>query len=88
MITYNVIKNNEAITTYIRHADKSLEALGYTEHSLAHVTRVARWHGVPPPPSEGVCTMYTPSVGGGGTGLCGGIAIFEELIGDVFCILH
>ena len=31
----------EAINTYIRQADASLVALGYTEHSFAHVTLVA-----------------------------------------------
>ncbi len=41
MITSNDIKNNEAINTYIRKADESLIALGYTEHSFAHVTKVA-----------------------------------------------
>ena len=40
-ITYQDIKNNEAIKTYIRKADESLIALGYTEHSFAHVTKVA-----------------------------------------------
>ena len=41
MITYNDIKKNEAIREYIRKADASLSALGYTEHSFAHVERVA-----------------------------------------------
>ncbi len=41
MITYEQIKNNEDIRTYVSMADSSLEALGYTEHSFAHVTRVA-----------------------------------------------
>lgn len=40
-ITYQDVKNNEAIKTYIRKADESLIALGYTEHSFAHVTKVA-----------------------------------------------
>ncbi|MBR3825046.1 MAG: HD domain-containing protein [Lachnospiraceae bacterium] len=40
-ITYEDIKNNEAVRTYIQKADESLTALGYTEHSFAHVTRVA-----------------------------------------------
>lgn len=40
-ITYEDIKNNEAIRTYIQKADESLTALGYTEHSFAHVTKVA-----------------------------------------------
>ncbi len=40
-ITYEAIRNNEAVNTYIRKADESLIALGYTEHSFAHVARVA-----------------------------------------------
>jgi len=40
-ITYRDLKNNEAISTYIKKADESLIALGYTEHSFAHVTKVA-----------------------------------------------
>ena len=40
-ITYQDLKNNEAISTYIKKADESLIALGYTEHSFAHVTKVA-----------------------------------------------
>ena len=41
MITYEQIKNNDDIKNYIQAADASLEALGYTEHSFAHVSRVA-----------------------------------------------
>lgn len=41
MVTYIDIKNNEQINTYIRKADESLIELGFTEHSFAHVTRVA-----------------------------------------------
>ena len=41
MITYEDIKKNEDIRTYIICADKSLEALGFTEHSFAHVGKVA-----------------------------------------------
>ncbi|MBO5267084.1 MAG: HD domain-containing protein [Ruminiclostridium sp.] len=44
-MTYEEIKNNEAINTYIRCADESLLALGYTEHSFAHVTSVAETAG-------------------------------------------
>ena len=40
-MTYEKNKKNEAINTYIRQADASLVALGYTEHSFAHVTLVA-----------------------------------------------
>ena len=45
MITYEKIKNDPAIRTYVSEADASLAALGYTEHSFAHVTRVARMAG-------------------------------------------
>jgi len=41
MVTFNDIKNNEAIKTYISRADKSLIELGYTEHSFAHVGMVS-----------------------------------------------
>ncbi len=44
-MTYEEIKNNEAINTYIRCADESLTALGFTEHSFAHVTVVAQTAG-------------------------------------------
>ena len=40
-ITYEQIKKDEKIKTYIEKADQSLIALGYTEHSFAHVTCVA-----------------------------------------------
>ena len=45
MITYEQIKQNDAIRTYIQKADESLAALGYTEHSFAHVTKVAKLAG-------------------------------------------
>lgn len=41
MITFENIKNDPSIRTYIQKADESLKALGYTEHSFAHVTKVA-----------------------------------------------
>ncbi len=41
MITYEEIRKDEGIRTYIKKADESLAALGYTEHSFAHVTKVA-----------------------------------------------
>lgn len=41
MITYEQIKSDPTIRTYIQKADESLTALGYTEHSFAHVTKVA-----------------------------------------------
>jgi len=40
-MNYREIKGNEEINTYIRQADLSLSALGYTEHSFPHVTLVA-----------------------------------------------
>ena len=40
MITFEEIKKNEAIRTYIKKADEALSALGYTEHSFAHVGKV------------------------------------------------
>ncbi len=45
MLTYEQIKNDNSIRTYVKEADASLEALGYTEHSFAHVTRVAQTSG-------------------------------------------
>jgi len=41
MISFEDIKNSSDIKTYIRKADESLVALGYTEHSFAHVGLVA-----------------------------------------------
>ena len=41
MVTYEQIKNDEAVRAYIKKADESLIALGYTEHSFAHVTKVS-----------------------------------------------
>ena len=40
-MTYSEIKEDAAIRTYIAQADASLIALGFTEHSFAHVTMVA-----------------------------------------------
>ena len=41
MITYEMLRQSPEIRTYISRADESLCALGYTEHSFAHVTRVS-----------------------------------------------
>ena len=41
MLTFAEVKQNPAIQTYIERADESLIALGFTEHSFAHVTVVA-----------------------------------------------
>lgn len=40
-LTYEDIVKDEAIKTYITAADASLEALGYTEHSFAHIGMVS-----------------------------------------------
>ena len=40
-MTFEEIKNNEAINTYIRKADQTLSELGFTEHNFAHVGIVA-----------------------------------------------
>ena len=45
MLTYEQIRTSEAIKTYIIRADESLGALGYTEHSFAHVMHVAQTAG-------------------------------------------
>ena len=41
MITFEKIKQSADIKTYITKADESLKALGYTEHSFAHVGKVS-----------------------------------------------
>ncbi len=41
MLTYEQLKSNESIREYIRKADEVLCARGYTEHSFAHVCKVA-----------------------------------------------
>lgn len=40
-ITFEQLKDNAAVHTYIAMEDEGLAALGYTEHSFAHVTQVA-----------------------------------------------
>lgn len=45
MLTYEQVKNNPDVRTYIQRADESLIALGFTEHSFAHVTLVAETAG-------------------------------------------
>ena len=40
-ITLDTIKNHPAVRAYIQKSDQSLLAMGFTEHSFAHVTRVA-----------------------------------------------
>ena len=41
MVTYEDVRRDAAVTTYIRRADETLGTLGYTEHSFAHVTAAA-----------------------------------------------
>ncbi len=41
MITFESVKQDPAVKTYIQKAGESLKAIGYTEHSFAHVTKVA-----------------------------------------------
>ena len=41
MLTFEEIKHNPTINQYIKKADESLISLGFTEHSFAHVTKVA-----------------------------------------------
>lgn len=40
-ISFTDIKNSKEIRTYIKQADASLKALGFTEHSFAHATKCA-----------------------------------------------
>ena len=44
-MTYEEIRRDEAVKVYIAQADASLNALGFTEHSFAHVTRVSETAG-------------------------------------------
>lgn len=41
MVTYDKVRNSKEILTYIQRADLSLQRMGFTEHNLAHVTKVA-----------------------------------------------
>lgn len=45
MVTYDTLRRDAAINTYITRADESLSALGFTEHSFPHVCRVAELAG-------------------------------------------
>lgn len=40
-MTFEQVRSDAAVRTYIARADMTLEALGFTEHSFAHVTLVA-----------------------------------------------
>ena len=41
-VTYETVRNNPEINTYIRQADASMSAMGFTEHSFAHVAKCAK----------------------------------------------
>ena len=45
MLTLADIIKNDSVNTYITRADEALAALGYTEHSFAHVTKTAEVSG-------------------------------------------
>ncbi len=44
-VSFETIRNDPEINTYIRRADESMQALGFTEHAYAHVGRCAEWAG-------------------------------------------
>lgn len=44
-MTYEEVRRDTAVNVYIAQADASMEALGFTEHNFAHVTRVAETAG-------------------------------------------
>ena len=44
-MTYEEVRRDHAVNVYISQADASLKALGFTEHSFSHVTRVAKMAG-------------------------------------------
>lgn len=41
LLTFERVKNDPSVQIYIKKADEALTALGYTEHSFTHVTRVS-----------------------------------------------
>ena len=41
MIKFDDVKSDKAVLAYIKSADESLKALGYTEHGLGHVGKVS-----------------------------------------------
>ena len=41
-MTYEEVRADAAVRVYIAQADASMEALGFTEHSFAHVSKVAQ----------------------------------------------
>lgn len=42
MVTFEEIRNNEEIRTYIRKGNENLGVLGFTEHAFAHAMRVSQ----------------------------------------------
>ena len=44
-MTYEQVKQDAAVRVYIAQADAAMAALGFTEHSFAHVTKVAETAG-------------------------------------------
>lgn len=45
VLTFEDVRKDEGIKCYITQADKALAAMGYTEHSFAHVVKVAETAG-------------------------------------------
>ncbi|MDR2932863.1 MAG: HD domain-containing protein [Oscillospiraceae bacterium] len=45
MVTYETVLKNKDVKTYIEKADETLIALGYTEHSYAHVGKASKMAG-------------------------------------------
>ena len=41
MVSYEQVKNDRGVIAYIKAADESLKTRGFTEHSFAHVVKVA-----------------------------------------------
>jgi putative nucleotidyltransferase with HDIG domain len=42
IITFDIIKNDEKVQTYIKAGDDALKTLGFTEHSFPHVYKTAQ----------------------------------------------
>ena len=40
-VTFEYIRKNPDIRTYIQRADEALKSIGYTEHSFPHVEKAA-----------------------------------------------
>ena len=64
-VTYAYIRQNPDIREYIRRADMSLAAIGYTEHSFAHVEKAAHNAAMIletlnyPPPVDEICSIIS-----------------------------